>query len=162
MGIMLLTGCASSPRIAPPPSPDAPLPGTTRYHLALGEVSSGAAPIRRVTPIYPAGQLAACPPLHEVRTLLAVDPAGKVSAVRVVDETLADMSRSPFVAAVRVAALQWQFNPLQVSRWAADANGNSHVVDKGTKAFNVGYEFRFECQAGQSSVSMKASGAAHP
>lgn len=166
----MLTGCVTTPRtVSPIPaaigeaaSRQGSAPGMMSYQLAMGEVSSGAAPIRRVMPIYPAGQLAACPPAQEVRALLSVDPAGKVSEVRVVDEIQADTNRRPFIGAVRVAALQWRFNPLQVSRWAADANGNSHVVDEGSKAFSIGYEFRFECHAGQSSVSMEASGAAHP
>jgi hypothetical protein len=132
-----------------------------RYPLALGEVSSGATPIRRVAPVYPAGRLAACPPAQQVQAQLIVDQAGKVSEVRVVDEAQADANRRPFIAAVRAAALRWQFNPLQVSRWAADADGNSHVVDEVTKPFSLGYEFRFECHAGQPSVSTEASGAAH-
>lgn len=165
----MLTGCATTSRMAPP-TPSAigeaswrpvSAPGTARYQLAMGEVSSGATPLRHVTPMYPAGQLAACPPPQEVQALLIVDQAGKVSEVRIVDEAGADTGRRPFIAAVRVAARQWQFTPLQVSRWAADANGNSHVVDEETKPFSLGYAFRFECRAGQSSVSTEASGA-HP
>lgn len=132
-----------------------------RYQLAMGRVSSGTTPVRRVTPIYPAGQLAACPPLREVKALLIVDRAGKVSEVRVPDEAQADASRRAFITAVRVAALQWRFNPWQVSRWAADAEGNSHLVDEETKPFSRGYAFRFECRAGQPSVSAEAPGAAH-
>jgi hypothetical protein len=166
--LSMLAGCATTPHKASP-TPSATgeaswrpvsVHGMVRYQLAMGEVSSGAAPIRRVTPIYPAGQLAACPPPQEVQALLIVDQAGKVSEVRVPDEAQADANRRPFIAAVRLAALKWQFNPLQVGRWAADANGNSHVVDEETKPFSLDYEFRFECHAGQPSVSTEASGAA--
>ena len=168
--LLLLAACATTQRTNPP-TPSATgeaswrpvsTPGMVRYQLAVGEVSSGAAPIRRVTPIYPASQLAACPPVQEVQALLIVDQAGKISEVRVADEAQVDANRRPFIAAVRVAALQWQFSPLQIDHWAADADGNSHVVDEETKPFSLGYEFRFACHAGQPSVSAEASGAAHP
>ena len=133
-----------------------------RYQLAMGEVSSGATPFQRVAPIYPIDRLAACPPPQEVQALLIVDRTGKVSEVRVVDEAQADANRHPFIAAVRVAALQWQFDPLRVSHWVADADGNSHVVYDETKPFSLGYVFRFACHAGQPSVSTEASRATHP
>ncbi|MGH8159649.1 MAG: hypothetical protein ACREPQ_16125 [Rhodanobacter sp.] len=168
--LLVLTGCASSPRIALPPSRDdaswrmAPPPGTTRYHLALGDVSTGATPLQRVTPVYPASQLAACLPPQEVQARLSVDKTGKVSDVRriVVDEWSATPRWEQFFAAVRVAALQWRFTPLQIEHWAADANGNTHEVDSETRPFSLSYVFRFECHAGQPSVFTEASGAAHP
>lgn len=160
---LLLAGCVT-PR-HPPPSPasgDASWrrvvpPGTVRYQLALGEVSSGATPSRRVTPVYPPGQLASCPPPQEVPALLIVDGQGKVGEVRVAGEAQADTGRRAFIDAVRVASLQWQFSPLTVSRWAADADGNSHAVDSGTKPFSVAYVFRFECHAGRPTVEAAAT-----
>jgi len=128
-----------------------------RYQLAMGDMSSGAMPFQRVTPTYPVGQLATCPPPQEVQAQLIVDQAGKVGEVRVVDETQADASRHQFIAAVRVAALQWQFSPLQIDHWAADADGNSHVVDSETKPFSLSYVFRFECHEGKSVVSSTAA-----
>jgi hypothetical protein len=162
---LLLAACATTqPTNSPAPSVtgesswwEVPAPGTVRYQLALGEVSSGATPIQRVTPIYPADQLETCPPPQEVQALLIVDQTGKVSEVRVVDEAHAAADRRAFFAAVRVAALQWQFNPLQVSHWAADADGNSHVVDSETKPFSLSYVFRFECHDGKSMVSSSAA-----
>ncbi|MEO8998021.1 MAG: hypothetical protein ABI227_09510 [Rhodanobacter sp.] len=166
--VTLLAGCATTQRIAPPPPIGdaswhmvAPA-DTTRYQLAMGDVSSGATPFRRVTPIYPDDQLAACPPPQEVQAQLIVDQVGKVSDVRVVAEAQAAANRRPFIAAVRVAALQWQFSPLQISHWAADADGNSYVVDSETKPFSLSYVFRFECHGGESSVSTEAPRAAHP
>ena len=132
-------------------------PGTMRYQLALGEVSSGGTPFQRVTPVYPPELLADCPPPQEVPALLVVNGAGKVGEVRVTDETQADTGRRAFIASVRVAALQWQFNPLQINRWAADANGNSHVVDSATKPFSLAYVFRFACHAGKATVSTAAT-----
>lgn len=131
-----------------------------RYQLALGEVSSGATPFQRVTPIYPVDQLATCPSpqeVQEVQALLIVDQTGKVNEVRVVDEAQANANRRKFTTAVRVAALQWQFNPLLINRWAADADGNSHVVDSETEPFSLSYVFRFECHAGKSVVSSAAA-----
>ncbi len=164
-GLLLLTACAPTRRAKPPAPPatgeaswrQVSTPGMVHYQLALGEVSSGATPFQRITPIYPVDQLATCPPPQEVQALLVVDQAGKVSEVRVVDEAQADADRRQFNAAVRVAALQWQFSPLQISHWAADANGNSHVVDSETKPFSLRYVFRFECHDGKSVVSSAAA-----
>lgn len=155
----LLAGCATSRFIPPASATDdasrqlAVPADTQRYPLAMGEISSGGTPIERVAPLYPADQLAACPPPQEVPAVLSVDRQGKVGEVRVVDEARADASRRAFIGAVRVAALQWRFNPLLIDRWAADADGNSHVVDSETKAFSLHYVFRFECHAGKSIVS---------
>jgi hypothetical protein len=54
---------------------------------------------------------------------------------------------------VRVAALRWRFEPLVISRWAADANDQTHTVDTGTRPFSLPYEFRFACHAGKAAVS---------
>ena len=166
--LLVLTGCASSPRIAPPPPRgDASWrmvvpPGTVRYHLALGDVSTGATPFQRVTPIYPASQLAACLPPQDVQAQLIVGKTGTVSDVRGIAVDEAAPRWQQFFAAVRVAALQWRFTPLQIAHWAADANGNTHEVDSEARPFSLIYVFRFECHAGQPSVSTEASGAAHP
>ncbi|WP_153022916.1 hypothetical protein [Rhodanobacter thiooxydans] len=156
---LLLAGCVA-PRQQPPPPAigDASWrmvvpPGTVRYPLALGEVSSGATPFRRVAPAYPPDRLASCPPPQEVPALLIVDGQGKVGEVRVTGEPQADAGRQAFIDAVRAAALQWQFSPLTINRWAADADGNSHVVDSETKPFSLAYVFRFECHAGKPTVS---------
>jgi hypothetical protein len=161
--LLLLAGCATPRHQPPPPATGdaswrvvAP-PGTVHYQLALGEVSSGAAPLKRVRPVYPPGQLASCPPPQEVPALLIVDGQGKVDEVRVTDEARADAGRRAFIDAVRAAALQWQFSPLTISRWAADADGNSHAVDSGTRPFSLTYVFRFECHAGKSTVSSAAA-----
>jgi hypothetical protein len=76
-----------------------------------------------------------------------------VAVVRVADESRAEARRRAFIAAVRTSARQWQCNPLTINRWAADADGNSHVVDSETKPFSLDYVFRFECHAGKGMVS---------
>jgi len=161
--LLTLVGCATTQRIPPPPPMGdatwhmvAP-PGTTRYQLALGEVSSGGMPLQRVAPVYPRDLLASCPPPEEVPALLIVGASGVVGEVRVTDDAQADASRHAFIEAVRVAALQWQFSPLQIDRWAADADGNSHVVDSETRPFSLAYVFRFECHAGKPTVSSAAA-----
>ncbi len=157
--LVLLAGCTTTrPVPPPPPTGDASwhqvaAPGTVRYQLAMGDVSSGGTPFKRVAPIYPSGLLAACPPPQEVQALLIVGDKGEVSEVRVADESQADASRRAFIAAVRTAALQWDFNPLTISHWAADGHGESHVVDSETKPFSLDYVFRFECHAGKAAVS---------
>lgn len=150
-----------SPRLPPSPATGgaswrmAP-PGMVRYQLAIGEVSSGAVPLRRTLPIYPPGQLAACLAPVDVQARLVVDRQGKVGEARVADAGHANATRRLFIAAVRAAAKQWQFIPLQVSRWAADADGNSHLVDTQSEPFSRVYVFHFECHAGQPAVTADA------
>lgn len=171
---LLALGMAGCATVAAPP-PKVPNEGSasyrmlddshmTHYQLAIGDTATGATPFQRVQPVYPPDQLAACPPMQEVQVQVIVDEAGKVSDVRgmLTDDASATPRWQPFYAAVRAAVLQWQFNPLQINHWAADADGKSHVVDTETKPFSLGYVFRFECHAGQSSVSTEASGTAHP
>jgi hypothetical protein len=159
--LLVLAGCAAT-RPAPIPPPPAigdaswrevAPPGTVRYQLAMGEISSGGTPFQRATPIYPPELLASCPPPLEIPALLIVDGKGAVAEVRVMNEAQATPGRRAFIAAVRAAAMQWRFNPLLVNHWASDANGNSHVVDSETKPFSLTYAFRFECHAGKASVS---------
>jgi hypothetical protein len=165
---ILAAGCATQQQTpAPPATGNASwrikeTQGTKHYKLAIGAVSSGATWVQRVTPVYPPDQLATCPPPQEVEALLIVDKAGKVSEVRVADETQADASRRQFIAAVRVAALQWDFAPLKVDHWAADADGNSHVVDSEMLPFSLTYVFRFECHAGKALITTGTSAAMHP
>lgn len=123
------------------------------YQLAMGEVSSGATAFRRVTPIYPTAQLGTCPPVVEVTAKLIVDEAGKVTEVRPGNGASAAANLAPYLAATRMAALQWQFSPLQINHWAADANGESHVVDSRNEPFSLDYLFRFTCHAGKAQVT---------
>jgi hypothetical protein len=159
-GALLLAGCVTTAPMVPAPSATgaaswravAPA-GTRRYPLALGEVASGATPVQRVTPVYPPSLLSACPPPVEVQALLIVDERGRVAEVRVAPEAPADLEKSQFTEAVRLAARRWTFNPLQKERWAADAEGNSHVVDSQTLPFSQAYVFRFQCDQGRGTVS---------
>jgi hypothetical protein len=162
--LLMLVGCTTT---RPPPALSSATgdaswrevvpAGTARYQLALGEVSSGDAPFQRVAPVYPPELLVSCPSPQEVPALLIVDEAGKVGEVRVADEARADAGRRAFIAAVRVAARRWQFNSLTINHWAADTDGNSHVVDSRTRPFSQGYVFRFECHAGKATVSAAAT-----
>ena len=157
--LVWLAGCvANKPLPTPPATGEASWhevaePGTEHYQLAMGEVSSGATPFKRVTPTYPASLLSTCPPPQDVQAMLIVDDKGAVSEVRVAGEAQADAGRRAFIAAVRAAALQWEFNPLTIDRWAADAEGESHVVESETKPFSLDYVFHFECHAGKAAVS---------
>ena len=90
--------------------------------------------------------------------LLIVDTTGKVVEVRVEGEATSDTRDRAFAAAVRAATLQWRFNPLQIDRWAADADGNSHVVDSQNEPFSLAYVFRFQCTAGRAAVTTRRDG----
>lgn len=128
-------------------------PGTKRYQLTFGDVSSGAVLAQRASPVYPPELLATCPPPAQVLALVIVDKSGKVAEVRVAGENAADASRHRFISAVRTAVLRWKFVPLQVTHWAADADGNSHEVDSETQPFSLTYQFNFACHAGKAVVS---------
>ncbi len=156
---LLLAACATTPASSfPTPSPPpegepasraAANDGIRHYELALGETSTGAMPRDHPAPVYPAALLAARLPPQEVDALLVVDPAGKVSEVRMAGEDLADPLRRQFMTAVRAAAMRWTFEPLQVSQWAADANGNSHPVGTEARSFRVHYVFCFAWKDGK-------------
>jgi len=159
---LILGGCATSKLAPPPPATgDASWriessPGTVRYQLAMGEISGGGTPFQRVSPVYPASLLASCPPPEEIPALLIIDGQGAVGEIRVAGEPQADSARQAFIEAIRVAAKQWRFNPLQINHWAADADGNTHVVDSETRPFSLTYAFRFACHGGKSMVSAAA------
>jgi hypothetical protein len=163
-----MAGCATQQHVPPPPSHTGDsswhikeAADTKHYQLAMGSVSSGASADSRVTPIYPASELAACPPPLEIDALLIVDKAGKVTEVRVANEAQADTHRHLFIDSVRAAAMRWHFLPLKVDRWAADANGDSHVVDSETLPFSQTYVFRFECHDGKAAVTGGMATAPH-
>jgi hypothetical protein len=131
------------------------------YQLALGEISTGAVPHEHPAPVYPPDLLAARLPALELEALLIVDTEGKVSEVRIADDALAGPQRQLFARAVRAAALRWTFEPLRISRWAADAKGNSHEVDGEAHPFSVVYVFRFAWKDGRpvTDASPRPSGA---
>lgn len=155
-----LAGCATVP-IPPPPNE-----GSTSYRLvddghmahytlAMGDVAVGGKPLSRVLPVYPTGLLAACMPVVVVRAQVIVGRDGKASEVRPYPAAEKTAAPAPpaFLDAVRMAVMQWRFEPLQINHWAADANGNTHEVDSDTKPFSLVYAFRFVCHAGKATVS---------
>ena len=153
-----VAGCAT---VAKPPV-RAPNEGSASYHLvddgqtahyalAMGDVATGGKPIQRVLPQYPSAMLAVCPAVVDVQMQVIVGTSGKASEVR--RYPAASVGDVPFFEAARMAVLQWQFLPLQINHWAADADGNTHEVDSSTKPFSLVYAFRFECHAGKPTVS---------
>lgn len=148
-----LAGCAGQRMVRPAPVHQGESSyralsdrGMVRYQLALGSISSGAAPIDHPAPVYPASQLAACPSLVRLRALLIVDTRGKVGEVRI---NPAPGVAPAFAVAVRKAAMQWTFVPLSISHWAANANDDSHTVDTEFMPFSLPYEFSFACHDGK-------------
>lgn len=131
--------------------------GTTHYSLPLGEIASGGVPLVHPAPLYPPALLARCPAPVDLHALLIVDTAGKVGEVRMDGAGRYDPA---FAAAVRAAALQWRFEPLQLEHWAADADGNSHSVDSETRPFSLPYVFHFACHDGKPQASASAASAA--
>lgn len=146
---------------APAAGPEGAAPASTpvamtRYRLPMGDITSGGNSIERDLPAYPPALLASCPASVEVHARIHVDRAGRVAEVQsgFVDVTGQPAHDTAFLQAVRTAALQWRFNPLQVTHWAADAAGNSHVVDQANQPFTRSYVFRFACRVGNGTVNM--------
>ncbi|HWU76513.1 MAG TPA: hypothetical protein VN043_08405 [Rhodanobacter sp.] len=155
--LLLLVGCATQPTAHPRSTGDASWQveapaASQRYQLAAGAIATGANAARTVTPSYPASELAACPPLRQVRALLIVDGTGTVAEVRIADGLQADKLLKPFNQAVRDAALQWRFNPLQVQHPGFDAQHDPVVVSE-VRPFSMSYVFRFTCHAGKATVT---------
>lgn len=152
----LLAACAGVPPSAPgraatqgDTSYRAERGDLAHYELALGQVSSGAVPREHPAPAYPAALLQARLPPIEVGAHLIVDAQGRVIDVRIPSGGRDDANRRQFEAAVRAAAMAWTFDPLVVTQWAADANGNSHVVSSEARPFSLDYVFRFACKDGR-------------
>jgi hypothetical protein len=155
---LLLAGCASQQVATPEHHGESSYRALSNQHMAhyqleLGATYSGATPLQHPAPVYPPALLASCPPPVTMRALLVVGTDGKVDDVRV---TPVPGAAPAFAAAVRDAALQWRFEPLQIGHWAADARGDSHPVDVVTKPFSLPYEFRFACRDGKPQTGSSA------
>ena len=165
--LMLLAGCAAQgarPGIATGPASSAhsarPV-AMRQYRLPMGDISSGGNIIERRLPAYPESLLAACPVSVEVQIRVDVNRAGQVENVLggLVDDAGLTSRWQQYFLAARAAAMQWRFNPLRVTHWAADVDGNSHVVDSAIQPFKRLYAIRFGCSAGKPVISVAEVGA---
>lgn len=155
--VAAVSGCAS----APSSGPEKPTTrgetsyrsvakdDTRHYQLALGEISTGAVPWDHAAPVYPPTLLDQRLPPRDIAAQLIVNEQGKVSEVRIADEAQADANTRLFDEAVRAAAMQWTFEPLRVSQWASDANGNTHEVSSEARPFSLDYVFHFAWKDGK-------------
>ena len=123
--------------------------GVEHYQLAMGQTGSGGSPFQRVDAIYPSSLLASCPAPVDIEAQVIVDTDGKTSEVRMAGEAQADAERKLFMQAVREALKQWEFNPLVIRYWTADANGEQHDAKSETRPFSLNYSFHFECRDGR-------------
>jgi hypothetical protein len=122
--------------------------GTAHYQLAMGQTASGGSPFQRVDATYPPSLLARCPEPVNIDAQVIVDTDGKASEVRMAGEAQADEEHRLFMRAVRDAIKQWEFNPLVIRYWTADAKGEQHYANSETKPFSLNYTFHFECRDG--------------
>lgn len=126
--------------------------GLVRYQLAMGQTAMGATLQAHEPPSYPGSMLASCPAQVELPARVIVDARGHVSEVRMYPSP----AQQPFADAVRLAVAGWRYAPLTITRWAADAQGESHPVDSEAKPFSLDYVFTFRCEHGRTSVSSGA------
>jgi len=163
--LLLLAGCAGQGMRIGAAGPDhaghvvKPV-AMKHYPLPMGDISSGGTAIERNPPVYPKSLLPACPPPVEVQARVDVNRAGRVEQVvgAVIDDAAATPRWHQYFLAAQAAAMRWRFNPLQVTHWAADVDGNSHVVDSANEPFKRFYVFRFACHAGKPVVGVDAVG----
>ena len=168
--IVSLAGCAHAPHaISSRPSTEGDTSYRSvakddmqHYQLAMGEISTGAIPWDHPSPPYPAALLDQRQPPQEVQATLVVNEAGKVVEVRIANEAQADAPLHLFDQAVRETAMQWTFEPLRFSQWAADANGNSHEVSSEARPFSLDYVFRFAWKDGKPVADASAAKHALP
>ncbi len=164
---LLLAGCAmpaarTGASVGPNGTGDAAKPvAMQHYTLPMGDISSGGNVTERPLPAYPKSMLVSCPARFDVQVVMDVNRDGRVEHVvgEVVDAT-PDHGRVYFPS-VHAAAMQWRFNPLRVTHWAADVEGNSHVVDGANEPFKRKYTFRFGCHAGEPVVGVVEDSAPH-
>lgn len=123
------------------------------YLLPIGTVSSGGNAIEHPVPDYPALLLTSCPAPFEVKVGVEVNRDGRVKDVFGVVLDASPPPWNTYFMATRAALMQWHFHPLRVTRWTADAEGNSHVVDTTREPFHRFYTFRFACDAGKPDVN---------
>ena len=167
---IVLAGCASvQPTVPAKPATEADTSYRSvakddmqHYQLALGQVSTGAVPWHHPAPVYPDALLDQRLPPQEVEARLIINEEGKMAEVRIAGEERADAHARLFDDAVRAAAMQWTFEPLRISQWAADANGNSHEVSSEKRAFSLDYVFRFAWKDGKPVTDAGASPRATP
>lgn len=167
---IVLAGCASVQQTVPAkPATEADTSYRSvakddmqHYQLALGQVSTGAVLWDHPAPVYPDALLDQRLPPQEVEARLIVNEAGKVAEVRIADEAQADARTRLFDDAVRAAAMQWAFEPLRISQWASDANGNTHEVSSEERPFSLDYVFRFAWKDGKPVTDAGASSRATP
>lgn len=155
--LFLAAGCTQMPTKQAVPTPanqgssnwhETADAGMAHYHLAMGQTASGGSPFQRVDAVYPPSLLARCPEPVDIDAQVIVGTDGKASEVRMAGEAQADAERQLFMQAVREALKQWEFNPLTIRYWTADANGEQHDANSETKPFSLNYTFHFECRDG--------------
>lgn len=132
---------------------------TAHYSLALGESAIQPTVLAHPAPHYPPALVPLQLPPQDIPAQLAVNGEGRVYNVIVQGEATAGPARKAFIAAVRAAVAQWRFSPLIIQHQAADADGNSHVVDLSRPAFSEFYVFHFELDHG---VPVSDSGRSDP
>lgn len=124
------------------------------YTLPMGNISSGGTAIERPLPVYPKSMLVSCPARFDVHVRMDVNRDGRVEHIFGVVLDAAPPHWHVYFPPVQASAMQWRFNPLRVTHWAADVDGNSHVVDSAIKPFKRFYTFQFACHAGKPVVSV--------
>lgn len=140
---LAVTACAETTTRQKDAAGDASGTRMTHVPLALGQVATAPQALAQPMPEYPPALVASRLPSTDVEARIVVDARGQVTDVAIAGDAQADAVQRAFNEAVRNAVMRWTFTPAQVSRFAADANGNPHEVDSEARPFTLAYRFRF-------------------
>ena len=129
--------------------------GAARYTLKPGESSTQPVLAKHANPIYPPALICKSLPPVDVAAQLTVGVDGHVQRV-VVSKYLGDTAhRELFNSAVRDAAMQWVFTPLQLTQWVRH-RGKRSQLETVHKPFSLWYMFHFEIVNGWPMTSSKS------
>jgi hypothetical protein len=129
---------------------------TQRYKMTPHQSSFGAQLTTQVPPTYPAALASQNLGPQEVRAKVVVDGEGRVSDVLDFFPKSTDANHAAFFAAVREAALKWQYTPMTVVEQQDTSGGGLREVSRTNKPFSLDYLFRFDVKDSQPTVSTKA------
>lgn len=129
---------------------------TQRYKMTPHQSSFGAQLTSQVPPVYPVALASQNLGPQEVRAKVVVDGEGRVSDVLDFFPKSTDANHAAFFAAVREAALKWQYTPMTVVEQQETSGGGLREASRTNKPFSLDYLFRFEVKDSQPTVSTRA------
>jgi hypothetical protein len=114
-----------------------------RYEMKPLQSSFGAQLTTQGPPTYPANLVDQRLSAQDIRVKVVVDGTGRVSDVLDLYPKSTDAHHAAFFAAVREAALKWQYTPMTVVQQEESRGGMLREISRETKPFSLDYAYRF-------------------